>query len=336
MSDVLQQRLVLLAQRHPVITVHVGHIEPIAISPPDLVEDLVPLFGRYAVDDQPGCGNRLSRFVAERSRVIKTECRSLTYENFRTVTGHRVTADVIGDRGFLPIFKCEDAQLCRAIALTSVVESWAHEIEQVTRLSRQSAIVVGSHRHARNSIRNPVEIDDQVGGRLGCSLLFGRDRLGLFGRSTLGRFFSLLTYTHFVAFRWEGMLNVFTQRHRIDIRVATRRIVEFDIRDLRRELAITDEVEITTLRVPDRIERIEDALSNTTHFVVGRVPDIHRSGSVWTHRHRESEIVTAWRPNIIANLTAGRIDDLDHLSIRERHDPNLAVLVAESDALSVG
>src|SRR5207247_2517975 len=46
MSHVLQQRLVLLAQRHPVITMHVRNIEEVAVTPPYFVKDLVPLFSR--------------------------------------------------------------------------------------------------------------------------------------------------------------------------------------------------------------------------------------------------------------------------------------------------
>ena len=53
------------------------------------------------------------------------------------------------------------------------------------------------------------------------------------------------------------MLHIFAQSHRVNVRVPISRIVEFDVGNLRRELAIADVVKIVSLRIPDRIESIE-------------------------------------------------------------------------------
>src|SRR6266566_1006208 len=159
MGDVLQQWLILFAQRDPVIAVHVRHIEPVAITPPDFVEDLVPLFGGYPVDSQASGRNRFSAFVSLRCRVKETEARGLSDQNFCTVAGYRITEDVVSDGGFFSILKSKDAKLCRAIALAAVVGSRTDDIEQVTSLSSQPAIVIGAHRHARNSGGDVFKID---------------------------------------------------------------------------------------------------------------------------------------------------------------------------------
>src|SRR6266404_9995716 len=142
MRDILQERLVLFAQRYPVIAMHVRDIEPVAITPPDFIEDLVPLLGGHAVDGETGGGNRFAGLIALRSCVIETEARTLSHQNFRTVARHRITVDVVGDSGLLAILECEDAQLRGAIALTAIVESGTDEIEQVASFSGQTAIVV--------------------------------------------------------------------------------------------------------------------------------------------------------------------------------------------------
>ena len=50
MGHILQQRFVLLAQRDPVVAVHVRNVEPVAIASPNLIEDLVPLVNRNSIN----------------------------------------------------------------------------------------------------------------------------------------------------------------------------------------------------------------------------------------------------------------------------------------------
>ncbi len=99
------------------------------------------------------------------------------------------------------------------------------------------------------------------------------------------------------------MLNVFTQRQRVDVTVAIRRIVEFDGRNLGRELATADEVEIVTLRIPYRIPRVEIFIGHAVQLVLGGAPDINMRHPAFGGGHAEREKGAARRPGIIANLT---------------------------------
>src|SRR5713101_3976609 len=175
MRDVLQQRAILFAERHPVIAVHVRYVEPVAIPSPDFIENLVPLFGGHPIDDQSGRGNRLAALIALRSRIINGKGRTGSHHYLRTVMRHRIETDVVGDGGFLAILEREDAQLRRSIALAAVVERRPHRIKQVAGFGGETAIVVGSQRHASNPHRDRVEIDDHVRGWLwrGFGFCFG-------------------------------------------------------------------------------------------------------------------------------------------------------------------
>src|SRR5262249_35436057 len=82
MGDVLQERLILLAQSYPVIAVHVRNIEPVAIAAPDFIENLVPFFGRYAIDYQAGSRDRFSAFVSLWRRIKQAETRRLSDQDF--------------------------------------------------------------------------------------------------------------------------------------------------------------------------------------------------------------------------------------------------------------
>src|SRR2546425_5196916 len=156
MCDIFQQRLVLLAQRRPVITVHVRHVEPVAITPPDFVEDLVPLFGRHAIDDQAGHRDWLLGSVALWRRVEQTERGALPHEDLRPIIRHRISVDVIRDRVFFSILEREDFQLRGSITLSSVIESWADEIKKMTRLSGQTTIIVRADRRPRDAIADTI------------------------------------------------------------------------------------------------------------------------------------------------------------------------------------
>ena len=63
------------------------------------------------------------------------------------------------------------------------------------------------------------------------------------------------------------MLNVLTQSDSVDVRDFVRRIVEFDIGDLRRKLAVAQIVEIVALRVPRRVRFIEALVGDATQLL---------------------------------------------------------------------
>ena len=71
------------------------------------------------------------------------------------------------------------------------------------------------------------------------------------------------------------MLHVFAQSHCIDVRIAIRRIVAFNVRNLRREFAIADEVEIVARRIPNRIESIEHLIGHAMDLAIGSAPDVN-------------------------------------------------------------
>ena len=56
---VIHQRTVLVAERVPVVSVHVFGIEEVPIAPVDLVEHLDPFLVRNPVDHQPVGGDGL-------------------------------------------------------------------------------------------------------------------------------------------------------------------------------------------------------------------------------------------------------------------------------------
>ncbi len=167
----------------------------------------------------------------------------------------------------------------------------------------EPAIIICTDWHARDSGVDTVKINHEIGGRLRRTFRLRLSRLWLFRGRGFGR--GLSGDTDFITFRREGMLDVFAQSHRIDICVAVCRIVEFDIRDLGGELAIADVIEITALRIPDGIERIEIGVGHPMHFVVGSTPNVNRCISIRSYGHAESEVVAARRPRVIANLSAG-------------------------------
>ena len=133
MGHVLQQRLVLLAQRYPIKAVHVRHVEPITISTPHFIEDLVPLFRRNAIDvqarqsKQPYDSFALRRCVVNLRPVPGTRAPS-------TIVRKCVTANVFDQRRFFAILDRVDAQRRSAITLATVVTSATNGVKQVSGL----------------------------------------------------------------------------------------------------------------------------------------------------------------------------------------------------------
>src|SRR6266436_2106748 len=70
-------------------------------------------------------------------------------------------------------------------------------------------------------------------------------------------------------------------------------------------------------------------------LTVGSAPNMNLRHPVSIRGHAEGQVAAARRPGIIANLIAGRVDDLRHLAIGQSHDKDLSVLVAKSDPFAV-
>jgi hypothetical protein len=117
MRDILQQRLAC-SRSAPIIAVHVRDIEPVAITPPDFVEYLVPLGrarDRYQARGQTGfrVWSHRRGVVAPKPGLVASEP---SYRHWICIT-----EDVLGDYCFLRSLKV-NLQLRRAIAGTAVVE----------------------------------------------------------------------------------------------------------------------------------------------------------------------------------------------------------------------
>src|SRR5262249_442126 len=127
----------------------------------------------------------------------------------------------------------------------------------------------------------------------------------------------------------------FAQSHRVNVRVAIRRVVEFNVRDLGRELAIADEIEIVAGRIPNWIERIEHLIGHAVDLAVRPAPDVNLRKAIAVRGVAEGQEIAGWRPDVIANLSAWRVDNLRHLLVGQGDDEDLSVFVAESNAFAV-
>src|SRR5262249_61351379 len=96
---------------------HVGYVKPVAITTPDFIEDLIPLFDRYAINHQPGSRNRFSALVALRRGVVEIQRRPLSHQHLRAIAREGIATDILGQHSFFAILKREDLQLRLAITL---------------------------------------------------------------------------------------------------------------------------------------------------------------------------------------------------------------------------
>src|SRR5262249_20694380 len=130
-------------------------------------------------------------------------------------------------------------------------------------------------------------------------------------------------------------LHVLTQSHRVEVHIAVCRIVEFNVRNLGCELALAGEIEITAGRIPDWTPRIEHIVGDAVQLVISGVPNKERRKTTAPRGHAEREIVSGWRKDVVANLSAWRVGNFSHLLVSERDDVQLPVFVTERDALSI-
>src|SRR5438105_8318711 len=163
----------------------------------------------------------------------------------------------------------------RTIALASVIKSRPNEIEQMACFRRDAAIVVGANRDPSTPRSDAFKVYRHVCPRLWDALRLCFGGLGLFRRGVC-----LFGDAYFVALRREWILNIFAQSQRVNVRVAIRSVVEFNVGNLRREFAIADEVEIVALWVPCRIECIKGSFSHTADLIVGGAPHVNLRKSV--------------------------------------------------------
>ena len=90
------------------------------------------------------------------------------------------------------------------------------------------------------------------------------------------------------------MLHIFSQGHRVNVGHAIRGIVEFRLRNLRREFVVADEIEIVALWIPCGTDGIEHFVSDAMNFAVGGAPNIDLRVAVSMNVHAKSEESAAW------------------------------------------
>jgi hypothetical protein len=103
-----QERPVLLAQRLPVVAVHVLHVEEVAVATPDLVEDLGPLVGGNAVHVHAPGGDGLLRAPAASAGVVEDEVLALPGPGPSSRRPTWWPADALGQGGLGTIGQGED------------------------------------------------------------------------------------------------------------------------------------------------------------------------------------------------------------------------------------
>src|SRR4030095_3378582 len=78
---------------------------------------------------------------------------------------------------------------------------------------------------------------------------------------------------YFVALRRERMLHILAQRKRVDVGLAISCVVKFNLRNLWLKLAISEKVEIVSLRIPGGTIGIKHVVGDFAHLAVRRVPN---------------------------------------------------------------
>ena len=121
--DMRKPRPVLFPDRLPVVAVHVGNVEEVAIAPPDFLEDRSPFLRRHKIDLNAGHRERL-RVLGIRLRVEDPEGSPPPHEQFLSVLRQSVAA-CLCDSLELALLQVEDLDLGLAIGIPSVVERLA-------------------------------------------------------------------------------------------------------------------------------------------------------------------------------------------------------------------
>ena len=88
MSNVINKRAILVAQRVPIIAVHILDVEEIAVTSHNFVEDFDPLLLWNAVHHEAVGGNILRAGFAFGLEVVKFESAPVAHQDFLAVLGN--------------------------------------------------------------------------------------------------------------------------------------------------------------------------------------------------------------------------------------------------------
>src|SRR6478672_3223349 len=97
MRDIWQPLLIFVTDLYPIKSVHIRHIEPIAILTPHFVEDLGPFLLRIDLGDHPSCRNRLLVAIALRGCIHDLKSALTTGHELAAISGNRKSAGWLGE-----------------------------------------------------------------------------------------------------------------------------------------------------------------------------------------------------------------------------------------------
>src|ERR1039457_6970778 len=99
MRHVWQKLAVALPQGLPIVTVHVGRVEEIAVAPPHFVEDVVPFRDRVFLQHQPGGRDGFLCAGAGRCCVVHVPDLLLADKHFRPIIRDHKSAYIFNQLG---------------------------------------------------------------------------------------------------------------------------------------------------------------------------------------------------------------------------------------------
>ena len=156
----IHQRCVLVAQFAPIVAVHVGDVEEVAVTTPHLGKYLMPLLRRHAAGGQPGQRYRF-RLLALAHLVVFELLGGELRQHVFAVRRQRPAGHVVDHLFCLALLDRVgyDRGLLRSVA--AVIKAAAALINEIVVADPQVAQVVGLERHANDAFDDAVEVDLQ-------------------------------------------------------------------------------------------------------------------------------------------------------------------------------
>ena len=130
------------------------------------------------------------------------------------------------------------------------------------------------------------------------------------------------------------MLDVPPEGQRVHACLPVDEVVPLERPQLRRELPVGKVVEIVPVRIPRRVPLVEEVVRDPVQRAVGETPDVD-GAELRGVGHREGEVASARRPDVVAKLPARLVRHVDDLLRLELDDVELPLLVAEGQVLAV-
>jgi hypothetical protein len=250
--------------------VHVLGVEEVAVAPPHLVEDVLPLVLRDPIHHDPGRRDLL-RVLRRRNGVVERIRALGRDEDLLSILRDREAPRVFGQSRLLALLQIVDLELGLTLGGTPVEAGIALDVDEISLRHRERVVVVSLERGARNAVGKAVEVD--LGRGLRLLLVF---LLALFvfflvfvlGVFLLVFFVFLVVVLDLVGERNERTGYVLAKRQSEDPRHAVGREVVFDRGNLRGEVALGEIPKVLAFRVPGRIVLAEESFGDLPRLPV--------------------------------------------------------------------